>query len=271
MSGTLLQPLELNPSQPLLVCIHGGGCNGGYFDLGERSTAKVALARGMAVLLVDRPGHAGNPPLSTDRPLAASVPLIRRFIDAVRQDCFAAATDLVMIGHSMGGAVALMAAAPEASWPLRAVAVSGIGDEPAPEVKDWKPEDAAETVRPERSAVALFFGPEGTYSWQAPLALRRVAEPWRVADVMEMLRIWPSQWPQVARRVRVPVQLRLAEHDRMWRTGPQVIERMEGALSGSARVDAALLAEGGHLYEVHKRGAELVQSQIEFLTGGEAA
>ena len=33
----------------------------------------------------------------------------------------------------------------------------------------------------------------------------------------------------------------------------------------SPRVDAALLPEGGHVYEIHKRGPELIASQLDFL------
>lgn len=264
-SGILLVPAKRDWTCPLLVCIHGGGCNGGYFDLGPNSTAAAAQVRGMSVLLVNRPGYAANPGVASDRPLTTMAPMIRTFIDEVCASQGVGHAGIVIVGHSMGGAIALMVAAGRGDWPLRAIAVSGIGDEPGPEVKDWEPEEVTEHIQPERDALLLFFGPEGSYSWRAPLSLRRVAEPWRLTEVMEMLQDWPRRWRQIAGSVDVPVQIRLAEHDRLWRSEPRIVQRMADALVRSPAVDAAVLPDGGHLYEIHKRGAELIASQIAFL------
>jgi hypothetical protein len=109
------------------------------------------------------------------------------------------------------------------------------------------------------------MGPEGTYSWQAPVAIRRAAEPWRIAEVLYIVERWPKRWPDVAAAIELPVHLRLAEHDNTWETGRPVVARMAEQLRRSRLVDADLLPEGGHLYEVHKRGPELIASQLRFL------
>jgi hypothetical protein len=98
-------------------------------------------------------------------------------------------------------------------------------------------------------------------------SLRAAAEPWLVAEVNEVMHRWPDEWPAIAAKVRVPVHLRLAEHERVWSTGRDVVERMARSLSGSARLDAALIAGGGHLFEVSKRGPALVRSQLDFFDG----
>lgn len=263
MSGTLLLPHRMKHVPPLLVCIHGGGCNGGYFDFDASSAAPMAAARGIPVLLVHRPGHAGNPRLGSDRPLARSVPVIWRFIDAVRAEL--GLGSLLLLGHSSGGAIALMLASRREAWPIAAVAVSGVGDEPSPEVRDWKPDDGEQTVQHDAAAAALFFGPAGSYHWKAPGKLRLVAEPWHVDEVLEILRIWPGTWREIAGMIDVPVQLRLAENDRLWRHEPEIVRRMAESLQAAPTVDAAILPEGGHLYELHRRGPQLVRQQLEFL------
>jgi hypothetical protein len=62
------------------------------------------------------------------------------------------------------------------------------------------------------------------------------------------------------------VQLRLAEHDNIWVATQEAIGRMSGRLVAAPVVDAAILPAGGHLYEIHKRGGELVEAQLDFLS-----
>jgi pimeloyl-ACP methyl ester carboxylesterase len=269
-SGTLVAD-ERSRAAPLLVCIHGGGCNSGYFDIKGFSTVEAARRAGLSVLLVDRPGHAGNPLVEADRPIEAMAPIVRAFVDEVRGEHLDGSRDIVIIGHSIGGAVALTMAADRGDWPLRALAVSGIGDVPAPEVIQWCSSERAHEFPPAEAAASLFFGPEGTFGWQGPVALRRTSEPWRVGEVVDVALDWPRRWPAIAAGIDVPVHLRLAEHDRIWETGEGVAARMADRLTRSPRVDAALLAEGGHLYEIHKRGPELIASQLEFLVESVAA
>lgn len=263
-SGVLIAEAEVDPNGLFLVCIHGGGCNSGYFEVKGYSTAEQARARGMPVLLVNRPGHGGNFWLEGERPIADMVPAIRAFIDQVRADHFSNSEGLAIIGHSIGGALALTLASERGGWPLRAVAVSGIGDAPSSEIRKFLESPADASLAPENTA-SLFLGPKGSYTWQAPIALRKASEPWRSSEVREVVGSWPARWPSLAAAIDVPVHLRLAEHDRLWDTGQAVIERMARCLVRCPDVDAALLPDGGHLYEIHKRGPELMVSQLDFL------
>lgn len=219
----------------------------------------------MPVLLVNRPGYAGTAAIRSERPMTVMAPLIRAFIDEVGETHFRAPPDIALVGHSIGGAIALMLARDRETWRLRALAVSGVGHEPSEEVRGWLPEQEGETVRAPLSATPLYFGPQGSYDWRAPLLLRRAAEPWVVAEVLEMLRFWPQSWPEVARRVAVPVQLRLSENDRLWQHDSGDMERIAASLTAAPFVDAALLAGGGHLYELHKGGPALAAAQLDFL------
>lgn len=277
MSGTLLQSRDravsgwlsvenADSARPLLVCIHGGGCNGDYFDVTGCSMLAAARERGFAVLRVNRPGHGGTPTPVGARPVATSPAPIRRFIDEVRAGPAPASNGVALIGHSIGGAVALRLAGEGADWPLRAVAVSGIGDRVAPDMAGVSVDRDAERVDAPRGLDALLFENGGRpLSWRALASLRRAAEPWLVSEVLEIVEDWPVQWPAVARAVAVPVQVRLAEHERLWATGQAAIDRIAALLSAAPVVDAALLPEGGHLYEVCRRGPELIDAQLDFI------
>lgn len=264
--GVLLSDPATDPTGPLLVCIHGGGCNGRYFEVAKTSTAAAALALGFPVLLVDRPGYGGNPVPGGVHPIRDSVVTVGRFIREVLSKQTPGSAGTLIIGHSIGGAVTLMLAAEPRDLPILGVAVSGLGDVPRHTSADWPPLPAGQkSPLPETVSSEMFFGPVGTFGWDAVGRLRRASEPWVLAEIKEMVDVWPSWWRTHAARIATPVHFRLAEHEGIWRTGPEVVVRMAAALSGAMHVDAALLPDGGHIYELHKRGGELVEQQLRFL------
>lgn len=261
VSGRLFD-MDAGHGWPLLVCIHGGGSNSRYFQLKGRSLARSALERGFPVLLVDRPGHGGNPVPQGASPIASSVAAIKRFVDEVREDD----RGIALIGHSIGGAVALRLAAHRGDWPLVGIAVSGIGDASPAAVKAMPlPPDAATFTPPPAFAEALFHDPDRALDWKALASLRAAVEPWLTTEIAEIVNDWPGQWLSLAGRIDVPVHLRLAEHDRIWETGEAEVARMAAAIKRAPRVDAALLRNGGHLYEAYRAGPALIASQLDFL------
>jgi pimeloyl-ACP methyl ester carboxylesterase len=262
VSGRLLTPHDTE-MRSLVVFIHGGGCNSSYFELGQRSPAATALARGHHVLLLDRPGFAGNGIADAGDPLVSSVAPIAGFVARVR-DRLSGDCPVAIIGHSIGGALALAIAGSPRDWPLCAIAVSAIGDEPPASILSWTPDRLNPRDRPSADNAAIFLGPEGSYDWRAITRLRKVAEPWIASEAMDMIHRWPRRWPAIAARVDVPVHLRLADGEKIWNTGDFVIARMAALLTGAPLVDAAILPEGGHLYELHRRGPELIESQLDF-------
>lgn len=249
--------------RPLLVCIHGGACNARYFAIGAGSILAQGQARNYPLLLVNRPGFAGNRRLEVADPIHASVPMIQSLVDRV-QAARSGGGATVVIGHSMGGAIAVELAARRGGRPLLGIAVSGIGDVSPPEIADWRPAAGASEVEATRDTAHLSFGPPGSYDWRAIPAYRRVAEPWILQEPVAMVTEWPKRWPRLAAAVDVPVHLRLAEGEKIWETGVGATSRMAAMLRRSPHVDAAVLPEGGHLYELHKRGAELITSQLDF-------
>lgn len=263
VAGTLLALPACQPEAPLLVCIHGGGCNGQYFDLKGRSMARAALQRGMPVLLVDRPGYGRSMPRAYGSPIALGAAAVRALITVVREESRElAGRPVAIIGHSIGGAVALTFAADRSAEPPAVLCVSGIGDRPTPEVAAFAQYGSA---RPRVEPPAYwFFGPERTYGWQGVTALRRASEPWRTDEVDEVISVWPARWQAIAGAIRCPVHFRLAEFERIWETTPQALSRIASSFTRTS-ADAAILPDGGHLYEVHRRGAELIDAQLDFV------
>lgn len=261
VTGTLVQSGVRAAGSHLVVFVHGGGCNSRYFDLKGLSCAQAALQRGHDVLLVNRPGHGGSAPPQTDSPIGEAAELLIPFIALARERC--QAKRLAMIGHSIGGAVVIETAARHADWPLTSVAVSGIGDGLTRESLIWL--DAVLEGAPAEPPAEYFFGPEGSYGWQGPAALRRSSEPWRLDEVIEVMRDWPARFLAAAAQVRVPVHFRMAEYERIWDHSQEARRRIAAAFAAGAGADVGLLPDGGHLYEIHKRGPELIAAQLDFI------
>lgn len=247
---------------PLLLCIHGGGCNGGYFDMKGFSVAQAALDRGFDVLLVNRPGHGGSAPPRTASPIAEAAELLPGHLLPILDS--RTSPDLVVIGHSIGGAVALTLTAAN-RLPILAVAVSGIGRTPSDAALVWLAEQAQADPEPPPE---FFFGPDGSYDWRGPLALRRVVEPWHSDELEDVRFDWPARFDTVASTIAVPVAFHLAEHERIWRAAPADVADAAARFTRSPWVEAGVLPDGGHLYEIHRRGAELATMQLAFLATG---
>lgn len=264
VGGTLCQPLADNLATPLIVCIHGSGCTSNYFDLRGNSLVEEAARCSMPTLLIDRPGHGVSeaPPAGStiDRGAEAVIALIQT-VCAARPGL--AVRPLVLIGHSFGGAVAMVVAARQThagTMPV-AICVSGIGDQP----------DVQYGVTPDIPASYWLFGPGRTYDWRGVTALRAAAAPWRDEEVTELRRQWPARWPDVAGAIKSSVHFRLAEFERIWDASPASVRRIATAFVQARHVDAAVAPDGGHLYEAHLRGAELVAAQLDFAQAAVAA
>lgn len=268
--GSLCQPKMPATTAPLLVCIHGSGCNSRYFDLSHNSLALEATRRGFPVLLVDRPGHGGSvapgPGSAIDRSAEAVVDLVeaaqRRFPDL-------RPLPIALIGHSFGGAVALTCAAKWATSPLAALCVSGIGDQPNADYAAMRLASLEKTAA--KPAPYWLFGPGSSYDWRGVTALRATVAPWRADEVEEIVHLWPARWAKVVSAVTCAVHVRLAEFERIWEATPTAIDRIATAFSRAKRVDAAIAPDGGHLYEAHLRGPELIAAQLGFARDAAAA
>jgi pimeloyl-ACP methyl ester carboxylesterase len=100
----------------------------GYYDTGADSLLDLAATLGYLVVAVDRPGygatHGADPELLT---FDAQTTILSQALFRVWTDIGQGA-GLVLIGHSIGGMLALCAAATRPAVPLRGVEVSGMGE-----------------------------------------------------------------------------------------------------------------------------------------------
>ncbi|MFN9215513.1 MAG: alpha/beta fold hydrolase [Gemmatimonadota bacterium] len=141
---------------PLLVFVHGGGCSAFTW----RHVLPRVVAAGHRCVAIDLPGHglSDKPDESARYTLSAMVAALRDLL--VRQDWH----DLVLIGHSMGGAISRDVAGvePDRVRALAMLAPAGFG-------------------RIRRLATGRLFSPD----WTVPLLGPTVVPRWAVRRSME--------------------------------------------------------------------------------------
>lgn len=206
LSAVLAEPATR--ASATLVALHGAGMTSRYFtehQLAAASFVDVATSHGVAVLCIDRPGY-GMSRCATDNrgyALGAQVDIlagvISRFVD--RSDVGAG---LGLLGHSFGGKVALgLAANEELAGSLVSVDVSGCGHRLA-----RKPDDPGALVGNNWGPLRLY--PPGTFQ-----ASKGVVVDVPRAEMAAALS-WAETFPGLAPRVRVPVRMTFAEHEKWW-------------------------------------------------------
>jgi len=253
---------------PLVVAIHGGTYTSAYFDVPGASLMEQAAACGIPIVAPDRPGYVGSPILppgeGTVRGQARA--LTRALHDAWR--LFGAGTrGMVLIGHSIGAAIAATIASEPDGLPLIGVALSGVCMNTPPEHKPmWEqlPDVPIVEIPPEAKA-QFMFGPPGSYAPDMPALSTRVAGAGAPkAELVDIVSTWSANAPSVLGNIRVPVHYRQAEVDHLWICGQQEVDSFARALAKSPRVDAAMVRATGHCMDFHRVGRSLQLQQLAF-------
>ena len=254
------------PDTPLLVAIHGGTYSSLYFDVPGYSLLDRAEANGLPIVAIDRPCYGETTPLAQE---SADIARNAEELDAVVGELlegFAAwAAGVVLIGHSIGGAVALSIAARHPSWPLLGVAVSGVCLRTPPgDAVNWGrlPPGMVDMPRPIKDVV--MFGPEGTFKPEMPVLSHQADAPVPRAELLDIVGGWPATARQVLAGINVPVHMRQGEFDRLWITDAEEVAQFAAACSGAPYVDATLFLGAGHCIDFHWLGASFQLEQIAF-------
>jgi pimeloyl-ACP methyl ester carboxylesterase len=101
----------------------------------------------------------------------------------------------VLVGHSIGAAIAVRIAAREPSWPLLGLAISGLGMTIAPGALDAQANlPATPFVEiPWELKAHQMFGPKGTLLDSAQEASRSAEAPMPTREVIDIVSTWPRE------------------------------------------------------------------------------
>ncbi|GAB4064286.1 alpha/beta hydrolase [Angustibacter speluncae] len=267
VAATFHAPERQVDGAPLLVALHGGTYTSTYFAVAGGpfgSFLDLASRNGFPVLTIDRPGYGGSAPVAeAENTFAHQAALLDDAIARYLEQSPAAA--VVLVGHSIGGMIALEIAARQPSWPLVGVATSGMGARipaggAAEQLGSLPFSGVVDLPVPDREGV--MFGPAGSFSERAREAARSSYAPTPFVELVNAPRWARERLAAVAADVRVPVHNVLAEHDALWDSSAEA--RAEFASLFSGEVSTHLAPGVGHSLDHHTAGAALHLQQLAF-------
>jgi pimeloyl-ACP methyl ester carboxylesterase len=255
--------------RPLIATLHGGLYTGRYFDVPIAPTGSfvdVATRFGHPTLSFDRPGYGESSALPSDQnTFERHAELLAAAIGEL-----ADGRDVVLVGHSIGGMIALTIAAMGDAAPLIGVSATGMGATIPP--GGLSEQLAAAATGSGQEVIALppeqcdpvMFGPPDTWD---PGVLDAAHASYAPAPAVEL--VAASRWAAdklaaLAPNVRVPIHNVLAEHDSLWDASPESVERFSALFTAAPFVDASLMRAVGHSIDHHKAGPALHLRQLAF-------
>ena len=195
----------------ILLALHGVGGNGRLWD-------GVALSSRFRTVAPDLAGHGSAPPLprySFDDYIEELVPRVSKTIGS---------EPLVILGHSMGGALGLELASSSSPLDIRGVVTVGVKTV-------WPPEDKAllhrvadkgvvwfQSEADARERYAKLSGLSGALSMTSPGVEAGVTQDcgrWRFAADPEVFRVAPQPVGAAVQAAKCPVVFAAGEHDGM--------------------------------------------------------
>ncbi|QKR99779.1 alpha/beta hydrolase [Sphingomonas sp. CL5.1] len=250
---------------PLVVALHGGGYNSAYFDVPGFSLLDRAERLGIPVLAFDRPGYGESEVLAPGEHAHAANAAILDAAIGVLYARHPGRPGVVLIGHSIGGAIAVGIAARKPDW-LLGIAVSGVGLKNMPgDLEMWQSLPRIPFIElPSAVKDGKMFGVSGTYDAGAPERSHVADAPAPLQELLDIVTVWPDNVSALLAAVAVPVHYRQADADALWQVSADEVERFGDACVAAPWHDARLVADAGHCIDFHKLGAALQLDQLAF-------
>ncbi|MET7622247.1 alpha/beta fold hydrolase [Streptomyces sp. NPDC005408] len=238
LSALLSEPEHTAP-RAVVVAVHGGGMTAGYFDgpaHPDQSLLTLGASLGYTVLAVDRPGYGHSAAaLPEGQTLAEQTVLLRAALTDFSSR-YQTGAGLFLLAHSFGGKLVLSTAADAEETPrFLGLDISGCGHRYA----------AVPGADGSSKDTRRHWGPLRLYPPDTFRSCATLVAPMPEREAAELGR-WPRLFPDIAPRIRVPVRLTFAEHERWWHHGEQDLADLGAQLSAAPRVRIDRQPDAGH-------------------------
>ena len=260
---------EVTPTagDPLIVALHGGTYSSEYFDIPGHSLLDNATKQGIAVIAIDRPNYIGSSSLTSEGSIIAdNATVLGDAIGAIFAEYGADSAGVVLVAHSIGGAIATIIAATEQPWPLLGLATSGcLVRVPAESAEAWTQLPPIPMIDlPVPLKDQLMFGPPETYDDAMPAASYPSNTLVPKAELLDITGGWIARRAETCAAVAVPVHHRSAEFDHLWVVNQDEVDEYTASFTSAPSIDAQLQMGAGHCIDFHLPSDEFQNSQLAF-------
>lgn len=265
VDGVPMSALVAEATEPraVVVALHGGGTTAAYFDCPGHpslSLLRIGAALGFTVIALDRPGYGSSAPY----PEAFVEPAqrVRLAYGAIDRILGGRPSGLFVVAHSNGCELALRMAADPRGEDLLGIEMAGTGRHYHPAAREVL-KTASPTHRPPGLRDLLWHPPE-LYPPGVLGGLTNSASgaPYEAAMVTE----WPRRdFPELATRVRVPVQFSVAEHEKVWQSDAAALAEIAAMFSAAPRFTVNEQRGAGHNLSLGHTAADYHQKIFAFV------
>ncbi|WP_327116855.1 alpha/beta hydrolase [Nocardia sp. NBC_01730] len=246
IDGIPMSALLSTAPEPLavIVALHGGATTSAYFDCPGHpnlSLLRLASAAGFTVLALDRPGYGAS--VSRAAELTDPEHIVDLIFAAMDKhlDGLPRGAGVFLLAHSAGCPHAVRVAADPRGADLLGLELAGTGRE--------HHAAAAKVLgagRADPDAVReLLWQP----AWLYPLELLGGAPIASSTPAYEatVLRRWSDRdFPELAARVRIPVNYSVGAYENVWRNDPKALAEVTALFTAAPLATAELLPAHGH-------------------------
>jgi pimeloyl-ACP methyl ester carboxylesterase len=255
---------EAEVPRAVLVAVHGGATSAAYFDCPGHprlSLLRLAAAQGFTAIALDRPGY-GASSLYQDEMSDPDkrVRLAYGAVDKILGDGPVGAGHF-LVAHSAGCELALRMSVSHRNAELLGLELAGTGLRYHPEAKAVISE-ATVTSRPV-GLRELLWQPTELYP---PEVLTGGLSAPGVAYEAGVTANWARRdFPEVAARVRVPVEFSAGDHERVWESTPAALASIAALFTASPRFMVNEMASSGHNLSVGLTADEYHRRVLSFV------
>jgi pimeloyl-ACP methyl ester carboxylesterase len=245
MSG--LVALAEDP-KAVVVAFHGGASTAAYFDCPghpDLSLLRTGAAQGFTMVALDRPGYGASAPYPDamahpEQRVALTYGAIDKMLGTNSRGAGA-----VLLGHSAGCELAVRLASDDRAEDAGVIGLelAGTGVEYHPATAEIL-KTATATQRP-KGLRDILWQPAHLYPDDVLSGMTNSTDG--ALYEVDMTQRWPRQYfPELAARIGVPVQFTVAEHERVWRSDPEILAKIGAMFSESPRFTINEQPDTGH-------------------------
>ena len=253
LSGRFLPATNGDP-RALLVAIHGGTYTSKYFDTPSSSLLELCASLGYSILALDRPGYGAAVSVPVDQlSFDDQVLVLRRALEVIWHDYGQQSAGMFLIGHSIGGMISLLLAAEKPHEHLIGMNMTGAGglyNEQTKGAFASLVSDAPTVMMDIAIKVMAMYGPAWSYPEEQAHYDPERDVPTAAIELAEA-QTWGARLPQIAAKVRVPVQFIVPEYDHIWRPDSEALSHVAEIFTAAPFVDMGIQRLAGHSIELH--------------------